>query len=194
MIAHERWLELREQISFAFDTASRPGFWIQKRMVADFKRLNAIYEAQKKGGEQTRFRQQLPRSPEGDQQATSSLPREEVDLEVEVDKEKTKPTPMGSRSRARRSEGLPSLKDPDRPAPPGVEPDTWAAWFSHRVSIKKPLNELSSRMCFNELSRFYEDGHDPDQIIQTAIASGWRGLFVPREELNGRNGNGSKGR
>jgi uncharacterized protein YdaU (DUF1376 family) len=96
MIADLRLDEIKNQLRAAFDTASKPGFWVQKRMVADFKRLSAVYEAQRRGGEQTRFRQQVPRSPEATLEATSSLPRQEVDLEVEVDREKSKSTDLAT--------------------------------------------------------------------------------------------------
>jgi len=188
MIADVRMEQVRTQLMAAFDTSSRPDFWIQKRMVADFRRLNAIYEAQKKGGEQTRFRQPLPRSPEGDQQDTSSLPREEVDVEVDLDSEesKEKPTPVVSRSRARRVRDV--LLVPNLPPPPGVEPETWGSWFVFRASIKKPLNAISEKMCVKKLTKFYEDGFDPDQILESSIANGWQGLFAPNEELKARNG------
>lgn len=77
------------------------------------------------------------------------------------------------------------LSTPNQPAPPGVLPETWAAWFLHRKAIRKPLNELSAKACAKQLADFYESGHDPDQIISNAIASGWQGLFVPPEERNG---------
>ena len=106
--------------------------------------------------------------------------------------EEIKPTPTPP-LRARRVPVV-TLSEPNQPPPPGVETETWRSWFVHRIAIRKPLNELSAKMCHKELTRFYEEGHDPDQIIQTAIASGWRGLFVPNHELNGRNGNGSQRR
>jgi len=186
IIADVRMEQVRLQLMSAFDTTSRPDFWIQKRMVADFRRLNAIYEAQKKGGEQTRFRQPLPRSPEGDQQDTYSLPRQEVDVDGEVDKEKPKSKPVASTSRSRLVREV--LLVPNLPPPTGVEPETWREWFTFRASIKKPLNAISERMCAKKLTKFYEDGFDPDQIIETSIANGWQGLFLPSEELKARNG------
>lgn len=98
--------------------------------------------------------------------------------------EKSKPNQHPVSPKARR-DGVVHLTEPNQPPPNGVEPDTWSAWFQFRGEIKKPLTELSARMCAKELEDFYERGHDPDQIIRKSIANRWQGLFIPKEELNG---------
>jgi hypothetical protein len=67
-------------------------------MLADFKRLSAIYQAKVKGGEQTRYRKQVTRSPEAILEDSSRTPREEVevDLEVEVEREESKSTHLSA--------------------------------------------------------------------------------------------------
>jgi uncharacterized protein YdaU (DUF1376 family) len=90
MIADLRLESIKDQMRPAFDTVSRPGFWVQKRMMADFKRLSAIYEAKRRGGEQTRNRKQVARSPEAILEDTSRTPGEEVEVEVEKEVEESK--------------------------------------------------------------------------------------------------------
>lgn len=94
--------------------------------------------------------------------------------------EKKEPKPKVSRS-ARRE----VLLVPDQPPPPGVEPETWGAWFTYRAETKHPLTPLSARMCAKQCREFYDQGHDPDQIISASIANGWRGLVIPSNERNG---------
>jgi len=46
----ETWTQARSQIARAFDTTSRPGFWIQKRMVATHEEQTAWVKAQVERG------------------------------------------------------------------------------------------------------------------------------------------------
>jgi len=96
MIADLRLESIKDQMRPAFDTVSSPGFWVQKRMMADFKRLSAIYEAKRRGGEQTRNRKQVARSPEAILEDTSRTPGEEVEVEVEKEVEESKSTDLAT--------------------------------------------------------------------------------------------------
>jgi len=49
----ERWKELESQVARAFDTTSRPGFWVQRRMVAERKAQARRHENASKGARVT---------------------------------------------------------------------------------------------------------------------------------------------
>jgi len=181
MCTHDEWRQVKDEVEKAF-TVTRDTW--------ELSGVTQVKIEQDKKRDAWVNRKQRQRLRERDMAVTSRVGSGSGSGAGTGEKKEPTPTPP---LRARRVPVL-TLSEPNQPPPPGVEPETWKAWFVHRLAIRKPLNELSAKMCHKELSRFYEDGHDPDQIIQTAIASGWRGLFVPNHELNGRNGNGSQRR
>lgn len=77
-MAPETWTLARPQIARAFDTTSRPGFWIQKRMVTTHAEQTAWFAAQsehgRKGGEASaQARSTKPKSkPRGSRKRASS--------------------------------------------------------------------------------------------------------------------------
>lgn len=183
----EEWARTKAEVSTGFKVDIDTGDWLLPLMVS-------TYEAQQKMVDKWRKDKQRQRKGSVDNavdkavESTSCPPVGSGSGSgsgngTEKEKENT-PTPVVSRSRARR-EVCHFLREPNQPPPPGVEPDTWSAWFQFRGEIKKPLTELSARMCARELTDFYEQGHDPDQIIRKSIANRWQGLFIPKEELNG---------
>lgn len=90
--------------------------WTQKRMQTEYRRLAAILEAKKRGGSQSRSRQQHPKSPPSHLEVTSRTPAEEVDLEVDLERDRKE---VGSTPCAEKSEpaAMQPFKSTSRPKP-----------------------------------------------------------------------------
>lgn len=58
--------------------------------------------------------------------------------------------------------------------PSNVDPEVWREWVQHRSDIKKPLTATSTARQLKRLAAF---GGGANEVIQTAIERGWRGLF-----------------
>jgi DNA-binding transcriptional ArsR family regulator len=61
--------------------------------------------------------------------------------------------------------------------PHGVLPETWQAWRGHR---KGKLTAFAVRLQAKRLAEWAAQGHDPNRIVEDAIANGWTGLYPPR--------------
>jgi len=94
------------------------------------------------------------------------------------------------------SEGLdlPTRKEkkdaraPAKPLPEWIDPVLWGEWVQHRHEKKKPLTPMQAEKQWKKLDQYRADGHDPNEIIETAIASGWQGFFPPRTHQGHANG------
>lgn len=59
---------------------------------------------------------------------------------------------------------------------------TWNDWVDHRAAIKRPLSQRAAELTINKLVKLRLAGNDPVFLIETAIESGWQGIYVPRSE------------
>lgn len=50
MCTAEEWAQVRDRVARAFDTTTRPGYWIQKRMVQQYAERQREYEAKRRAG------------------------------------------------------------------------------------------------------------------------------------------------
>jgi len=62
--------------------------------------------------------------------------------------------------------------------------DIWNSYLLYRKEIKKPMTEYAQKLALEKLKRWEEEGHDPIEIINTAIMNGWSGLFKPKGNKN----------
>jgi hypothetical protein len=67
--------------------------------------------------------------------------------------------------------------------------ESWHEWEEHRREIKKPLTALSVKKQLKLLADYRARGMPPVQVIEHAIAHGWRNLYALNEVENG-NGHG----
>lgn len=63
--------------------------------------------------------------------------------------------------------------------PDGLKTEVWQAYLDHRG---KKFTENAQRLALGKLERWLADGHDPNEIIETSIMNGWKGLFEPDSE------------
>lgn len=104
----------------------------------------------------------------------------------------TTKTGLEERSRSRKRENLNTGTSGENPnagadaselPPDGVSPEAWAAWKRHKGRKQTPEAERLQR---KHLAEWKAEGHDPNRIVETAVASGWQGLRAP--EIQQRNG------
>lgn len=81
--------------------------------------------------------------------------------------------PSGARKRAEEFDPM-ALE-----LPTWLDVGLWGRWCRHRVQIKFPLTEEATKQQLENLAKWRKAGHTVDDVIETAIANGWRGLFAP---------------
>lgn len=59
--------------------------------------------------------------------------------------------------------------------------ESWQAWNRHRLELRKPMTETAAVRTMAKLEKFYNEGHDPVQIIDLAIERGWQGIYATEE-------------
>lgn len=66
--------------------------------------------------------------------------------------------------------------------PDWLSAETWSAWVNYRKEIAKAIKSMQSvTMAINLLGRSREKGYTPEEIINQSIASGWQGIFEPKQ-------------
>ena len=69
---------------------------------------------------------------------------------------------------------------PTMPAAPDWLPaELWDRWRTHRRALKKPLSADGSTLLFAQLAKAKSFGHDPVELLETAIVNGWQGCVFP---------------
>lgn len=74
-------------------------------------------------------------------------------------------------------------------APPGVSPDNWSAWRKHRG---KKFTAEAERLQRKHLAQWRTEGHDPNRIVENALAGGWQGLHPPDQPKGNGHGRHSQ--
>ncbi|WP_367376507.1 replication protein [Hafnia alvei] len=66
--------------------------------------------------------------------------------------------------------------------PEWLSRDTWLSWVSYRKEIGKTIKSAQTiTQAINTLMKSREIGYQPEEIINQSIASGWVGIFVPKQ-------------
>lgn len=66
--------------------------------------------------------------------------------------------------------------------PEWLSRDTWLSWVSYRKEIGKTIKSAQTiTQAINTLMKSREIGYHPEEIINQSIASGWVGIFVPKQ-------------
>lgn len=66
--------------------------------------------------------------------------------------------------------------------PEWLSRDTWLSWVSYRKEIGKTIKSSQTiTQAINVLTKSREIGYQPEEIINQSIASGWVGIFVPKQ-------------
>ena len=68
------------------------------------------------------------------------------------------------------------------PDPPGWLPRVlWDRWQSHRRALKKPMTADGALLTLAQLEKAKGFGHDPVELLETAIAGGWQSCVFPEK-------------
>lgn len=66
--------------------------------------------------------------------------------------------------------------------PEWLSRETWLSWVSYRKEIGKTIKSAQTiTQAINTLMKSREIGYQPEEIINQSIASGWVGIFVPKQ-------------
>ena len=93
----------------------------------------------------------------------------EAEAEAEADQQQDQKPPAGKPPRkSKRQQAI------DHPLPEWIDRAMWSAWITVRKTPDAGLD-----LNIEKLAQWRAEGHDPNQILREAAASGWQGLFLP---------------
>lgn len=182
----ERIAAVMDQLGRAFDTTSKAGYWVQKRMVVELRRAENLAGGRRRGADVTNRRRwtSVAERPSSDTLSDrSAVGNRDVDVEVDVDseeeqrkKESPPKPPAASRNGVNGS-------NPDHvPLPEWITAETWADWCSFRRAFGRgaPWTPRAASLSVSKLTALRSGGNDPRLVVEQSILNGWRGLFPIR--------------
>lgn len=89
--------------------------------------------------------------------------------------ENREPEPKTEQARSRQEFDPLAVELPD-----GLPEHEWHAWIAYRRHRRLTCTALTITRQLDALREWQAKGHDPTEIINTAIRSGWQGLFEPK--------------
>lgn len=175
----EQWAKHRAKLSAKPYFVVKDGKWIQKRLTAEYAKAAAMYQSAvdngKRGG-RPRKTQTKPGGYAGDNRADNrpanraGNPDPNPNLTQRKHNHNSQPTKY-----ERQEQGA--------VAPSGVNADTWEAWVQRKG---KRQTAAADRLQRKHLSEWQAEGHDPNRIVESAVANGWQGLHAPAQRINGK--------
>jgi len=86
--------------------------------------------------------------------------------------------------------------DKKPPNPPFKIPDwldrqTWVEFKKHRQKLRKPMTPHAESLLIRKLATFREQGHDPTELMETAIERGWLSVYPKKNRDNTESSNPS---
>lgn len=66
--------------------------------------------------------------------------------------------------------------------PDCISESVWASWLSYRTERKLTKATSTLKAQINKLEKWYNEGHEPNDIINASISNGWQGLFEPKQK------------
>lgn len=69
-------------------------------------------------------------------------------------------------------------------APEWVPSEEWADFVKNRKAMRNvPFTEAAAKGVIAELRKLTDAGHDPAELLQTAITNGWRTVYPPKTSM-----------
>lgn len=171
------WKRMRPVLARKFRVAD--GVWWHKRVeqemsAADARSKKATEKASKAA--QARWQAQPEQTPSN---ATSMHQA----LHKDVLEECPPPSPIPSSPTSKKKRGDTPLKPPAAPwAPPDWVPAVeWGQFEEHRKAMRGvPFTNAARDGVVRELAKLRDAGHDPAELLSTAVTRGWRQVFAPK--------------
>lgn len=88
---------------------------------------------------------------------------------------KTEPITTTKQQEPPTNQNTPAFSLPD-----WVPVDVWEEFMATRKKLKAKDTDYAKKLLVNQLSKFKDQGHDPVEIINTSIRSGWKDVYAPR--------------
>ena len=63
--------------------------------------------------------------------------------------------------------------------PDFIDKELWKAFREHRQKLRKPMTDHAEKIIFGKLQKAKDKGHDPHEMVETAIERGWQSVFEP---------------
>ena len=68
--------------------------------------------------------------------------------------------------------------------PDWLNSETFSDFVEHRASLKAPMSPKAQRLLITKLDKHRSEGHNPNELLNTAIMSGWKSVYPPKPESN----------
>lgn len=68
--------------------------------------------------------------------------------------------------------------------PPWLNPEIFEDFVEHRASLKARMSPKAQQLLITKLDEHRTEGHDPNELLNTAIMSGWKSVYPPKPERN----------
>lgn len=146
-------------------------------------RIDAARENGKKGGRgQSKPSGDSEKNPVGSQSATQEEPSGSALHTPYTIHHTTKDQNQKPETKKKKqTQAKPARFDPLAiPLPDCIKPSAWEAWIEYRKARKLTCAEQTIRSQLQNLEAWWNEGHEPNAIMQTSITSGWQGLFAPK--------------
>lgn len=72
--------------------------------------------------------------------------------------------------------------NPNTNIPSCVNADVWNSWIAYRKKRKLTCLEVTLQAQLDSLQEMFDEGIDPNKVIQDSIKNGWQGLFKPKKQ------------
>lgn len=153
------------------DDGGRIIAWDRRQFQSDTSRARQQAYRERKQTEQKQAHNSDVTSPDRHVTVTSrrgDAPDTETETETEAEEEASPP----ARPRTRALEEPPAL-------PEWLSSEAWSEWCTYRTAqSRKGWTQAAAQKCISTLARLRDEGHDPTDVIDQSIASGWTGLFA----------------
>ena len=63
-----------------------------------------------------------------------------------------------------------------------LDPEMWTDFVQHRKDIKKPLSSVAEKRMLSRISRFAEQGHNVNAMLERSIVNGWQDIYPEKLE------------
>lgn len=71
--------------------------------------------------------------------------------------------------------------------PDWVPVESWKGWLEVRAKIKAPNTDRALKLALADLSSLRGQGHDPEKVLDTATARGWKALYPTQKDTQAAN-------